>query len=329
MGSQAPIKSNQTRGIRLVKSAAILADNFQDTVDIPRGPAVESVVLRVGGTFAIATAFTLVRNIAAYRFLRRADFVLNSNVTMDSVSGPQLAQLYVTRRNPPNIINPSGVAIAAGYTFEATFLFDRAIMDMVRPKDSILKTDIGVANLQLRLQFGALSDLFTGAGVATYTAVSYAVSVIDYQEQKANDGTTPSPSFYAKRNGSTFSVFGAQAGYLNKLNTGNRLRIVSIRVLDPVTFEPNIALVSKFGIKRAGDQRVDITTTDLVRLNTATYGFALLAGQMAWDFANIGQLVGARYSEFWPIPTSADTFLVLDTTGACLIEQSTLEGVDL
>lgn len=332
MATKKTINSNQTRGFRLISSQPILADNQQFLVDLPRGPHIESVMLRVFGTFAITVAGTAVRNIAAYRYLRRADFVLNSNVTMDSVSGPQLAQLYVTRRSYPTLTNPTGFGVAAGLTFDATFLFDRALMDMMRPKDSMLKTDVGIANLQLRLQMGALSDMFTGAMAGTYTAVTMEVSVLDYQEQKAADGSTPSPSFYVKRNGSTTNIGGAANGTQIKLNTGNRLRIVSIRVLDPATLEPNLALVSKIGIKRAGDQRLDIPTTDLLRLNQASYGAGagvLLTGQVLWDFANSGQLVGCRYSEFWPIPSSADTFLVLDTTAAALIELVTLEGVDL
>jgi hypothetical protein len=36
-----------------------------------------------------------------------------------------------------------------------------------------------------------------------------------------------------------------------------------------------------------------------------------------------------RYSEFWPIPSSADTFLLVDTSGPCVLEISTIEGVDL
>lgn len=326
------IRSNQTRGMRLVDSRPITADNQQFTVDIPRGPHIESVIVRIAGTFAITTLFTAVRNIAAYRYMKRADFVLNSNVTMDSVTGPQLAQLYVTRRNYPTITNPSGFTVAAGYSFDATFIFDRAIMDMMRPKDSMLKTDIGVANLQLRLQLGALTDLFTGAGAATYTAVTMTTSVIDYQEQRAKDGSTPTPMFYAKRNGMTVNIVGATAGNQIKLNTGNRLRIVSMRVLDATTFEPNIALLTKIGIKRAGDQRVDMPVTELQRLNQAAYGAgagALFTGQVVWDFANTGQLVGCRYSEFWPIPSSADTFLVADTSGSTLLEIVTLEGVDL
>jgi hypothetical protein len=326
------ILSNQTRGLRIINVIPVTADNQQFTIDIPRGPAVESVLLRFSGTFAITTAFTAVRSSAAYRLLKQANFVLNSNVTMDSVSGTQLAQLYVTMRSYPSLVNPSGVAIAPGMTFDATFIFDRALMDMVRPKDSMLKTDIGVANLQLRVQLGALADMFTGAGVATYTSCSLSASVIDYQEAKDPNGNTPDPTFYVKRNGQQESVSGVVQGRQIKLNTGNRLRIVSMIVRDPTTLEPNLALVSRFGLKRAGDQRVDVPTTELLRLNQRAYSSGsgvLLPGQVLWDFANVGYLIGAKYSEFWPIPSSADTFLVVDTTGAALLDIATLEGVDL
>lgn len=327
------IKSNQTRGLRLISSQPVTADNQQFLIDLPRGPHLESVFLRYFGTFAVTVTGTAVRNIAAYRLLRRADFVMNSNVTMDSVSGPQLAQTYFTRRSYPTLTNPSGFAVAGGYTFDATFIFDRVLMDNVRPKDSMLKTDVGIANLQLRVQLGSLNDMFTNAATATtYTACTLECSVVDYQEQKDSQGNTPSPTFYVKRNGFSQNIAGAANGTLIKLNTGNRLRAISIRVLDPATLEPNLALVSRFGVKRAGDQRVDVTTNTLARLNSSAYGVGagvLLTGQLVWDFANSGQLAGARYSEYWPIPSSADTFLVIDTTAAALIEAVTIEGVDL
>lgn len=330
--SRAPIKSNQTRGMRVVQSVPVLADNSQFTFDIPRGPAVESILLRFFGTFAITTLYTSVRSIAAYQLFKNVNFVINSNVTLDNVSGPQLAQLYVTRRSYPTLTNPTGFTVAAGYTFNAGLFLDRALMDMIKSKESILKTDVGLANVQLRIQLGALSNMFLGAGVSTYTACTLNMSVLDYQEQKDSTGNTPSPLWYVKRNGQNFPIAGAVQGNQLKLNTGNRLRIVSLRVTDTTNFEPALALLLRFGIKRAGDQRVDVQTNDLVMLNQAAYGAgagALLPGQVLWDFADIGQLVGMKYSEFWPIPSSADTFLVVDTSAACNLEVVTLEGVDI
>lgn len=332
MAGRKYVGSNQTRGYRLVNTYAINQDNQQVVVDLPRGPHIESCLIRISVTFAITTLFTAVRAAAAYKFLRRADWVINSNVTLDSVSGTQLAQLYATRKNYPASSNPSGFTVAGGYSFDASFIFDRALMDMMRPKDSMLKTDVGVSNNQMRIQLGALTDLFTGAGVATYTTGTMSVSVVDYQEARDASGNTPSPAWYVKRNGLTIALPAAGNGQQIKLNTGNRLRIASLIVRDGTTQEPNIALLSRIRVQRAGDTRVDMLTTELLRLNQAAYDVAgatgLLAGQVLVDFAMNGQVV-ARYSEFWPIPSSADTYLLVDTTASSIIELATLEGVDL
>lgn len=332
MAARNYVASNQTRGMRLINTYAINQDNQQIVVDLPRGPHIETCIVRISGTFAITTAFTGIRVNAAYRFLRRADWVINSNVTLDSVSGTQLLQCYVVRRNYPAGSLPSNVIVGGGYSFDASFVFDRILPDMIRPKDSMLKTDVGISNNQLRVQLGALSDMFIGAGAATYTAVTMSVSVIDYQESRDSNGNTPSPSFYVKRNGLTLTLPAAGAGQQVKLNTGNRLRLVSIIVRDSVTNEPNLALVSRIRIQRAGDTRVDMLTNELQRLNQVSVGLGggggTVVGQVFVDFASNGQL-GIKYSEFWPIPSSADTFLLVDTTGPCTIELVTIEGVDL
>jgi len=322
------VASNQTRGKRFIGSYPLTQDGQQITVDIPRGPHIESVLVRVAGSANITTTFASVRSNAVYRFLRKADWVQNSNATLDSVSGTQLAQLYFTRRNLPLQTVPAGFGISV-QPFEASYIFDRSLQDMMRPKDSMQKTDFGLSNNQMRLQFGNLSDMFTGAGVASYTNVTASVSVIDYQEAQDENGNTPSPNFYVKRNGFQVAIAAAANGQQVKLSTGNRLRAVSIRVLDATTLEPNIALLSRVRVKRAGDTRVDMPTTDLLRMNQADYGIALLTGQVVVDFAYDGALTGVFYSEFWPIPTSADTFLEVDTTAACVLEIATLEGVDL
>jgi len=325
MAARKFIESNQTRGFRVVDTRPVTQDNQQIPIDLPRGPHIESCLITIGGTINNTVAWTAARNIAPYLFLRRADWLLNSNATLDSVSGSQIAQCYVTRRQSPASTAP---AFGIGATsFEASFILDRALMDMMRPKDSLLKTDVGVSNNQLRLQLGAIGDMFTGAGTSTYTNVTCTVSVVDYQESRNEAGQTPSPAYYIKRNGMRQTLAAAGSGQQIKLSTGNRLRMVSFRVLNATTFEPDASLVTRIRIQRAGDTRADMTTTALQRLNAATYGNALVTGQLVVDFANVGAL-GVRYSEFWPIPSSADTSLILDTSAACVIEMVTIEGVD-
>jgi hypothetical protein len=322
------IASNQTRGYRVVSNLVVNQDNQQAQIDLPRGPHIESCIVRVGGTINVTTAFAGgVRSIAPYRFLRRLEWLLNSNVTLDSVSGTQLAQTYVTRRKAPPTTVPA--AALGPQSFEATFFLDRALLDMMRPKDSLLKTDVGVSNNQLKLQFGTLADMFgNGAGAATYTNVQAEVAVIDYQEQRDAAGNTPAPAYYVKRNGLSQSISAAGTGQQIKLNTGNRLRMVSMRVLNATTLEPDLTLLQRVRVQRAGDTRVDLPVSSLARINASAYGVDLLPGQVLIDFANIGAL-GVRYSEFWPIPSSADTFLLVDTSGPCVLEISTIEGVDL
>lgn len=324
------ISSNQTRGLRQIGTYQVTQDNQQILVDLPRGPHIETAVIRVSGTATITVAGTAVRNAAAALYLRRVDWVINSNVTLDSLSGSQVTQLMgLTRRQLPTNLNPAGFGISA-QPFEATFILDRALMDMVRPKDSMLKTDVGVSNNQLRIQMGALTDMFTGTPTITYAAgVTVTVFVVDYQEMRDADGNTPSPSWYVKRNGLQQAFSAAGNGQQLKLNTGNRLRAVSVRVLDATTREPNSALMTRVRLQRAGDTRVDMLVNDLIRENQAQYGVALMTGQVVIDLANPGYLSGVRYSEFWPIPSSADTFLLIDTSAAALLDVATLEGVDL
>lgn len=329
MATRRQIPSNQTRGYRQVGSYSITQDNQQVLVDLPRGPHLESAIIRVFGSANLTVAGTAVRNDAASLFLRRADWVLNSNVTLDSLSGSQVTQGYVTRRTRPVNVNPAAATISV-QPFESTFILDRALMDMVRPKDSMLKTDVGISNNQLRIQLGALADMFTGTPTINYASgVNMSVYVTDYQEARDSDGNTPAPLYYIKRNGFQQSIAAAGNQQQVKLSTGNRLRMLSLRVLDAATREPNIALLSRVRVVRAGDTRVDMAVVDMLRLNQAAYGLNPMTGQLVIDLAYQGQLTGVRYSEFWPIPSSADTFLLVDTTAACVLDIMTIEGVDL
>lgn len=338
------IPSNQVRGYRLVTTVPITADNQQVLVDLPRGPHLESVALRCSGTINVSVAFTAARSLGADYIFRRIDWVLNSNVTLDSISGPQAVQLMrLTRRNGPQGNN--GAAGVGATSFESVIILDRALMDMVRSKDSMLKTDVGVSNNQLRIQMGALADMYTGAGTAAYTAVNLEVLVVDYQERIDDSGNTPAPLWYVKRNGIFSPTLAAGNGQQIRINTGNRLRIFSFRALDGTTREPNTstavgatgpaAFCSRIRIQRAGDTRVDMPLNLGLRLLQAAIGpsnngTGVPANGQAWvDFANNGQLAGMRYSEFWPIPSSADTYALVDIVASTILEIATLEGVDL
>lgn len=324
------IQSNQVRGYRRVAVLPITADNQVLQVDLPRGPHIEAAMLRVSGTFSVTTLYTTVLELAPTQLFRRIDWLVNGNVTLDSISG-LMAYINPFRRQLTTLTPPASAAVGAK-TIDGVVFLDRAMLDGARAKDSLLKTDFGVTTNQLRIQMGALSDMFTGAGVSTYTAINVEVWVCDYQEARDKDGNTPSPLYYLKRSQQDYSLTASNANFQIRLSTGNRLRAIVARVADSGVGVTSLAgVINSVRLTRGGDTRVDAPAIVQRYLNQAAYGIALPNGVFIVDLANEGQLNGARYSEFWPIPSTADTYLTLDAVGAAGRNLSlyTLEGVDL
>ncbi|MGH8678162.1 MAG: hypothetical protein ACREUQ_07420 [Burkholderiales bacterium] len=324
------ISSNQVRGFRRVSTIPITADNQTLQVDLPRGPHIEAVLVRVSGTFSVGTTYTTVLELAPTQLVRRIDWVVNGSVTLDSLSG-LMAYINPFRRGLPTLTPPVSAAVGAK-TIDGAFFLDRAQMDGARAKDSLLKTDFGVTTNQLRIQMGSLNDLFTGAGASTYTAVNVEVWVCDYQEARDKNGNTPSPLYYLKRSAQDYSLTATNANFQIRLSTGNRLRAIVARVSDSGVGVATLAgVINNVRLSRGGDTRVDCPAVLQRFMNQTAYGIALPNGCFVVDLANEGQLNGARYSEFWPIPSTADTYLTLDVTGAAsrALQIYTLEGVDL
>jgi hypothetical protein len=324
------IPSNQVRGYRRVSVVPITADGQVVQIDLPRGPHIESAMIRVSGAFSVTTLYTTVLELAPLQLLRRIDWLVNGNVTLDSISG-LMAYVNPFRRSLTTLTPPASAAVGAK-TIDGVVFLDRAMMDGARAKDSLLKTDFGVTTNQLRIQMGNLSDLFTGAGVSTYTSIQVEVWVCDYQEARDKAGNTPSPLYYLKRSQQDYAISATNANFQIRLSTGNRLRAIVARVADAGVGVASLAgVINSVRLARGGDTRVDSPAIMLRYANQASYGLALPNGSFVVDLAADGQLNGARYSEFWPIPSTADTYLTLDVVTAAnrVLQLYTLEGVDL
>lgn len=322
------IPSNQVRGWRQVQAFTITADNQQLTIDLPRGPAIETVAIRISGTFNVGTLFTAVRTLAPLHLFRRLDWVLNGNITLDSVSGigAYLTQ-SLTRRRLTAITPPASAAVGAK-SIDAIVYLDRVLLDMFRPKDSVLKTDEGVTQNQLRVQMGALADMFTGAGAATYTSLTATVLVQDYQEAPNQSGRTPDPLYYIKRSEQIVNFPNTGNGQLVRISTGNRLRALIMR--QEISGDGSNGNVSAMRLVRGGDTRVSSDVPILQAFNQYQFGGDVVpAGVVALDLGNPG-MPDARYSEFWPLPSNADVQLQCDiATANTALRIVQLEGVDL
>lgn len=325
------ISSNQVRGFRRVALVPLTADGQVIQVDLPRGPAIEAVMVRLSGTFNVTTLYTAVLELAPLQLVQRVDWLINGNVTLDSISG-LMAYINPFRRQLAPLTPPATAAVGLK-TVDGVFFLDRALMDGARPKDSLLKTDFGVTTNQLRIQLGTLSSMFTGAGVSAYTgSLQLEVWVCDYQEARDANGNTPSPLYYLKRSEQSYPITANNANFQIRLSTGNRLRAITARVADAGTGVVALGgAVGSIRLARGGDTRVDTPAIVQQFMNRTAYGIAIPNGTFIIDLANEGQLNGARYSEFWPIPSTADTYLTLDVVTAAnrVLTLATFEGVDL
>jgi hypothetical protein len=330
------IKSNQIRGFRRIYTSAILQDNQQFQIDVPRGAAIESAIIELVGSANITAAFTSVRSAGAAKYLRRVDWVANGNITLDSVSGygAFLCAQYIRKAQIP-ITNPTvGIGTPA---FRACIPLDRVFSDHARPKDSLLKTDENMTSLQLRVQVGALSDMFVvGTGAANYSGqtVTINVWVQDYQETPDANGRTPIPLYYRKTTEQLLQFTGSGSSIPFRINTGNRLRGVLLVPQDNTNSEPSVALVTRARIIRSGDTRFDLAQFDLQALGVLAYDLNAADSSLqstVWiDFANPDARQGnVKYSEFWPVPSNADVQLQLDVSAAGSCRMIMVEGVDL
>lgn len=353
---QGRIYSNQVRGMRRIFTQGIVNDLTQLQVDLPRGPANEAAIVVVNGNVNITTLFTSTRAAAAAKYVRRCDWVLNGNITLDSASGYGLWLLdsFQRKRTFPITDPTPGVGTPA---FRAAIPMWRVDPGFTRPKDSVLKTDENVTSNQLRIQLGALSDMFIGAGVANYTAVTVTASVyvIDYQEAADKSGRTPIPLYYWKKTEQILNLSATGNGLNFRVNTGNRLRGFVLLQQDSTNAEPTAALLTRVRLQRSGDTRIDLTTEcyevqslasmiGVFNSVNAPTGAANAGDQFAnavdsvnptpsqpiWiDLANPTGAFVARYSECWPVPSNADVQLLLDVAATGTARLLTIEGVDL
>lgn len=327
------VPSNQVRGFRRVQQVTLTQDNQQFQFDLPRGAAIEEMAVTIDGTFNVTTLYTSVRQVAPTQLIRRLDWRLNGNITLDSISGLGAYICHAAIQRIGDVLTPPGSAAVGLKTIRATMRLPRILVDMFRPKDSVLKTDENVTANQIQIQLGALSDMFVGAGVSAYTGtLTLSVWIRDYQEQADDKGQTPRPIYYWKRSEQIINFSAAGNNITTRVNTGNRLRLILLRFENAGEGANNILSIAR--LLRGGDTRIDLTQVQLqeqARSISASFSSANadFTGVVGIDFANPG-MFGARYSECWPVPSNADVQLSTDIlVAATTMRMITLEGVDL
>ncbi|MGL6121758.1 MAG: hypothetical protein ACRC1W_01725, partial [Shewanella sp.] len=161
-----------------VDQHTVTAENQIITFDLPRQLDYESFILTLNVALNITTTFTALKSQGVYGFVRRVELISNGQTVLEQLGGFELAFIAALARTNSAaafttaasgfIANP---AITGVTSFGLTVPIDRAMMDMVRSKDTNLASR-DLSTLQMRVTLGALTDIFTGAGVGTVTSAT-------------------------------------------------------------------------------------------------------------------------------------------------------------
>jgi len=307
----------QARVFLPVDEQAIFSENSTVTFDLPRQLDIESYTLRVNATINITTAFTAVRpGVSIFNFLRRVELIANGSTVLENLNGFALAYIMAASRS----FSPRQAgyeqqlpATAVGSTsFTFAIPLDRLMPDMLRPKDTNLATR-DLSTLQLRLTFGAIDDMYTGAGVATFTNGSARVSQVAMQEYPdPRTGKITAPSFLLRRTQQDVSIPSANPSLQVKLPIGNILRRVWLFSVS--SGDLSDALLNQLSLSRGSDFRVRAAASEIRSYNAGLWNFSQV-GIHAIDFARSGQRIG-KVTDCWPLAGAADAFATLDVSAA-------------
>lgn len=311
-----------------VDQQTISAENQILTFELPRQLDYESMLLTINASINITTAYTAVRAQSVYGLIRRIELIANGQTVLEQIGGFEMQYINTGyRRNNASALFLTGVnggvvlpAVGIGATTAAFSIpIDRAMLDMARPKDTNLASR-DLATLQMRVTLGALTDVFSGAGVATITgATSFArLDASAIQEYPSADGKITVSPFLLKRTSQDVPINATNANLQVRLPVGNILR--AVHVVQRTTGDLTAALLNNLQIVRGSDVRFNMPYLSIARqtsLQSNGANFVTTPGFFAAsiDFARRGQRIG-KITDCWNLAGAADVFLNMDVNAS-------------
>ena len=295
---------------------AIVSENGQLSVDVPRGYDIESLGFRLYGSIVVATGATSVRAEAPCQLIKRIELISDGKNTIASVPLVLLNRANVWRKQLGSLTPPTA-ATAATYPIEATGMLDQQLIDGLRPKDSNLRTKF-MSQLQVRFTFGAAIDCFVpGAGVASLSGVYCDIFAYEMVELPDENGQITNPLYVVKRSFQDIAFTASNANMEIILPVGNVMRGVVIRAEGAVTAgEPSDAVINNIQLASNTDVRFNLPYLDARAGNKQDYDMTTLpTGIVAADLMSGGQQ-SVRALEGWDLTQASQAKLILDVTGA-------------
>lgn len=304
------------RRVALLNTLA--AENTIQTLDLPRGYDLETIYFYLQGGGTLSGAGSAVRAEAPMQLIKRIEVVADGKNTIASVSGVLLRSGAFTRRGQLGGITPPADATAAARTFTAAFCLDQQLVDGLRPKDCNLRTS-GMQLLQLRITFGAYTDLFTGTPAGALSGYNILdISTSEVVELPDADGNVSRPLYVQKRTYQDVACPSTNANQEISLPVGNFLRSVMFRGEGSSTAgEPSDTVVNYVTLRSGVDVRFSQSWYPAIRMNAQDYGITTRpTGFMLADLCSAGQLNGIKATDAWDLTRASECKAVLDVTGA-------------
>lgn len=157
---------------RAVKTGSLQApfnSGQVSTIELPRSLFFKKLYLRLSGTISVTVGGTAVVAEAPLRLIRKIEIVGDGVKTLISRTANDLfREMHILEGKQPELTGPAGFGIQANTPIAALIPIPFEAVRMRSPVDSYLDPR-GYESLQLRITWGAITDIITG-GTATVNA---------------------------------------------------------------------------------------------------------------------------------------------------------------
>jgi hypothetical protein len=199
-----------------------------------------------------------------------------------------------------------GIAVGNYTNVKATGFLDLSAIGCLRPKDSNLST-LGLRNLQLRLRYNQLTDMYIGAGVAT---AALSTQIVVRETSETAQGKLPT---LLHKHDFDEKVYAASTVDRLPLTSQSLSRAIVLRAESGGDL--STAVLNRVKVQVGTEFVFDASAQAIVDSNFCDNdGTAFPAGYYVIDFAP--QASGlSKVTDFLDLQGRSDAFLILDVNG--------------
>jgi len=291
----------QTRITRKWDSRQFVAGG-QEVINLPIGNDMESLMFYLTGSIDVTTAFSTVRSEGISRLIRKVDILLDGQ-TVATISGAMLSHGNFQRESARILVSP--LTTVGNHSCESFAVMDFANIGGVRPKDTNLKTR-GARSFQAMIQWGQLSDVFTGAGVATTSLTLHTM----VRETKEPDGAQEPEALRLYR----YMEKGYSSSQEDRIQLDPNVLYRAIMLRGEINGERSPNVITAARVQIGSEVIFDLTSTQIEDINSLDGNFVLPSGYMLIDFAPSPDGL-VKLSDMCDTHGHADAYLILTVNG--------------